>query len=245
MEADVITRIAELARENQKVTIEVLPGGEEYIVAKPDGETTVRSVPVPRRNHTVYTVEEIAKAYHTAPNDARVWYSYGEVVLLPKDAERRDRYTLQLTASDQVNRLQEISGKAQTQRDTIKTLIRLDVDSSTIAVFRRLDFSRTEKGHAVIQRDKESMGKSVEAEVTATREIPERLTLHIPLFVNPRLRTRYQVEVLMDIDPSSSMITLEIAPNSLDDATNEAMEHLRQILVEMDVNGEQIYFGTP
>jgi len=118
-----------------------------------------------------------------------VWVFLGTVVVvLDEKCDRRDRVTLTFQRTESFEKLCQYSGKFLSQAEMIAVL-RGEIagtysPSGLVPLLRSLKFRASTSGEANVQVGKESMGKSIEAEVAGLNgaTIPEDVLVTVPLY---------------------------------------------------------------
>ncbi len=208
------------------------------------------------RGHRVWTLDDLIriagaispKAGETAvvgsKGGAVFWHAPAAVVLIVDDAERRDRVTFNLAFSTAFETLRQAVGKPFQQPDFIRFLRALDVDAATVAVFRRLDFKIIQASEGQIEHGKERLGKTINAEVKGTTDLPEEMTIVIPVYSNKGERNAVSIRCTIDLDPQRSLIHFEPKGDELTEAVDEAQGRIAARLVDA-FGDDRVFYGTP
>lgn len=204
---------------------------------------------VPPRAHFVTTRESLV-AFVSSNNldDYSMWCDDEMVTLLCNHADRQDKVTLQLLVSRQFIALRgmEENGGRFGQRDFVRMLSRIfGLAEPTVAPFRRLDFHVLQVTEGDVRHGKDRIGKSVNAEVKGTIEIPEEIIVTVPIYETPGETDRYPVRLLIDLDAQRSEIICVPEPGELRMTMHQhQVEMIRRLRQEL---GEEarIYQGRP
>ena len=218
-----------------------------YVFSKPDGETFVIGKEPNARTHELGDLESLSAL---AVETSAVWHTGNSVVLVFDDgdeSDRKDQATWKLSTSEKWTAATSQAEKARTQKEFITFLtdnLRDEMNAALpnfIAQLRQVKFRQDTAGHGMVQQGRESMGRSIEAEVTGTGDFPETVLLDLRRWGGLDFVGR--VEFAFRIDPEKATFALNPLADSVETAENAAQQWL----------GEQIkgavtcpvYFGKP
>ena len=87
------------------------------------------------------------------------------------------------------------------------------------------------------------MGRSITAKVSGEGEIPEEVTLEVPVYSTPGETARYAVRCSVEVDPGTGRFTLAPPPDELTRVQTLALASIRERLSQ----GTNIpaYLGAP
>jgi len=201
-----------------------------------DGKVVPFDIPPANRAHCVYSLADLIDCVEGATTPV-VWYSATEVVLIVEDSDRRDRITFELTLSEQVtalDRLRDSAGgqlPAFSQRELLHFLrFSLDVPAETVNLFRKLNWADSTRAASNLGKGQESLGLEIEAECSGTDELPDELTVHIPVYREFGEREPWPVRLLIEIDTNSKTFRVRPAPGDLDTAIQRAQQSIGERL---------------
>lgn len=183
------------------------------------------------RNHTVTSIDSLVVEIEQAGEDATVWVSREGVTLLWDD-DRRDKVRLPLSLSAQVLALGDMAKAAYHQKDLVyllRTTFRdcLELAGDLVEVLRRIRFSAHESADTSVQHGRTSIGKSLSAELTGTKTLPEYVTLNVPVFAQAGFRgVRVAVECSLEPDAATGTFKLAPIPGSLEHAVGAGERQL-------------------
>ena len=221
-------------------------------------EHTEIPVPPPPRRHTVHTLQDliafadqVAELAEAADDTAKlvIWHCHEKVTLVIDDDDRRDTVTFPLEYSSLWTILRQIDEQgtlAFTQKDFVR-MLRKDfaVSEAVITEFRKIDFRVLSQSGGEVGRGKESLGKSIEAEVrTGAQELREELDVEAPIYVNPREDQPYRVRLLLDYDATAAKILVSLQADCL---AKCELAHQANISTRCGEGESEaaVYFGQP
>ena len=250
MLAEFFTKLQEAAQARLVPSVVEIDGDDRYVLI--NGEK--HELPPDRRAHRVDTLEsliEAAKFYATGMGEGdelagTVWHDEKQVVVLVNDSDRRDRVTLPLTLSEQYRALVALGKQSFTQKQLVlwlKRTMRGAIDDGLLSAVRVLEFKRRNDGSGTVQHGKESLGRSVEAEVQGMAAIPETVTAFVAVYSTPGCEAKHPVVLSLDIDVDQQTFSLVPLADELTLAVQQAQRDLHAAL-----DGEletPVYYGTP
>jgi len=228
------------------VEIKDYPGDPTHKIVVQSGKYTLIDVPPPQRAHQLLTLADLmvlANRY----KDGSIWYLMNKIVLLLDDNDRREFVVMPLELSTPWKLLMKLQEHGPlTQKDTIRLLKQLGLNAAVIAVFRKLDFESRIRSSGQVDKGRETMGKSIEAQVQGTAELPEEVCVSVPIYITPGERQTYTVRLTVDYDVAQSppRILIEPEPDVLEEIVEQHMADIRERLEE-ELPGYQIYHGCP
>lgn len=177
---------------------------------------------------------------------AEIYYDETAIVCVLDGDERRDRATCKLVLSPQYKWLRDVAPKQAYRQTDFVRLLRIDlrgcmaVETNLLGIVRQLKFDAAQQSVSNVQHGRESIGRTIAAEVAGTGAIPEEMALSIPVFENfPFIaRVTCAVEVIV-ADQSFKLIPI---PLDVPQAMEEAMAALAAVLETVDVPA---FYGAP
>lgn len=213
-----------------------------------EGQTFTIARRAANREHTVASLDDLIRFAKTRDiTTPTVWYCHNCVVLLCDDSDRRDRVTLPLPWSKQFSSLLDMEAGEHCfeQRRFVRLLYRdLGVDAATVAKFRRLDFKVIQAAEGEFQHGSERLGKSVNAEIKGTAEIPEAITICVPVYDVTGERATRCIMCGVDLDAQRAQILFSPLPGEMSRAVEESQESIRQRLTA-ELSEDCIFNGRP
>ena len=225
------------------------------VVVTIDGEIKRVAVPPPVRDHEAGTLADLAAfvLYQVAggAGPAVVWHNPTTIVGILDDGDRLDRVTFLLAPSRQFLKLAELERKAPLLE--VAELVRLlrftfGVSPDVLGRFRRLDWDRTDRQTDRTEHGRESLGRDITARVEGVEEIPEELTVSVPLYDNAGERDPYEIRLGVDLDPVNRGVRLVPMPGELQRVsdTHQAAIAGRLAALSLDGAGDfAVFFGAP
>lgn len=214
-----------------------------------DGKPQVFDLGVPPRSQEVTTLDDLIRFANDHPDDgiSSVWHNESAVTLLLDDDDRRERVVFPLVPSEEIQRLRSACLEPRyTQRAFVDLLYRiLRIDDATVLPFRRLDFKVVSAAAGEVEHGKDRLGRSVASEVTGTSEIPEQLTVSVPLYESPGERDKYAIVCSIGLNAQASEIEFRPFPGELSRAYEDHQTSIHTRLVKELPTGFMIYQGAP
>jgi hypothetical protein len=222
------------------------------------GKHELFSVPPPCRKHFVQSLEDLITYARTCQADPVIWHGGGAVTLILDDSDRRDLVVFTLSWSAPWNKLRQIEDQdapvAFTQKELIRLLrFYLKANEVLITAFRRLSFQAIIGGAGDVGKSRESLGRTIEAEVQGAADLPEEIVVRVPIYTNTGEREEYPVRLLLEYDGQAQRILLLPEPGALDQLQEQHQadihSRLSAALGEDDpqdnAKAVPIYFGKP
>jgi hypothetical protein len=223
------------------------------------GELQFKTLPLPPRSHTASSAADlvaIVAAFGSPPepsgddrpiNESKeistvrnlstaTLFVGNEFVVAILDAARRERVRLELTRSVHFKTLEQLP-RSFSQKDAIAFLRRSFSGTGLdkyVTNLRQVVFERQQVGAGVSQRNTESMGRSVEAKVTGTQDLPEFLRGEISVYDPAVFNAPWSVEVGVDPRLTDEQFDFWMPPDALSlgllSAQLQLVEYLREHL---------------
>lgn len=206
--------------------------------------------PYPSRRHTVDSLDSLAElANRFAAEEPSVWVNSGAAVLVINDAEHRDDAAIcGLPYSDVFGVIQHLAkNKPWLEQKPFIRMLRIELNGTLppVALLERVRKLRFEQGAVVnseVTRNRESMGRDIIAKIDAGGDLPEAVTLEVPVH---KLGPKYSIACAVDTDPARGLLQLIPFPDEIervvDLAVADVIEGLRAHLDE----GVMLYHGAP
>lgn len=257
---DAIMQIETTAVKAAGVSV-VKPGAEPahvYFLAKPDGSIEQREAepaPIAAVLADLPAAIAVAKAWAgEADTDVAVWYSRDQVVVLRQQLIRRDRATLTLRKSatfKAICELDDADDEPMSQKDFI-WLLRSKMPNALlrnhpnfITTLRQIKASSGGESLGDVQHGRESLGRSVNASVTATGDLPEVLMLTTPVYVDPEIdHNELTIACTLKIEPAEVKFALVPQPDAVELAAQAAEKFVGDYL-SSELGAIPVFHGVP
>ena len=232
-----------------------LPGTEKpnvYFVRNADDSLTKIDGEIPPKHVAgdIDTVVRLAKAVE----GSAVWYDRTGVVAHHPDG---DRATFRLAPSKLLQQLidWDKAGGHGCDQATLYKLLRTKLRDAlgtayagTLAAVREVNLRTEEKTAGAVDRQKTSMGRSVVAEATGP-ELPDVLTLFVPVFESAAVGVQAVVRVAFDLNPATGQFSLVVLPGEVDKAWAAGERYLLDGIEECKADNAceavPVYYGQP
>jgi len=220
-----------------------------------DGESVTVELPITPRRHVARTLDDIIALANLFKADGYtpvVWYDEGKVCVVFDDVESRQNFAAmplhRSAVFDTVNSL--ASGTWLNQVHFIR-LLRVELHGAQTPVqllnlVRDVVFENGTMTSQKIGRQDESVSRAIKASVTTQAgDIPEEITLQLPIYSNPNETDSYPVLCAIDIKPKEGLFQLIPLPDRIQAAVNAKMNQIRGRLAEGLQEGIPFYYGAP
>lgn len=232
--------------------IVLLPGDGRKVTIEHNGNLVDRDVPPPLRKHGVQSVADLiaaAKKWNVAPV---LWINENAAVLVIDDEDRRETVSLALSKShifSKIESLDKSNGGTFDQAALIRLLRREFRDAvgaaTMLTAVRKIKFRQSAEGYANVQHGNESLGQSVENEVTGAGDIPESLDIAVNVFRNPGEESvEFTITLDLEVEAKAQKFILRPMPDLVEMAVANAVTDIRS-RIEEALPGVAVFFGTP
>lgn len=257
MIADALKYLAELvSRGNAPVRMDVPDPRNAYFAM--GGEWFDINLPYPPRDHRPGSLDDlIALAGRFAEGDAAVgmpiaWYGPDRVVLVvDDDFHRIERATLGLDRSDAFRALAALRDERPWfEPKPFVRLLRVGL-AGTLApgeLLERVRSVRFENGAVTTAenaRTRESLGREIRSKVDASGEIPEEVTLSVPVYRTPGEAERYPCRCAVEVDPAMGRFQLLPLPDEIERVVGLAVASIGARLRAGLPESVPCYLGSP
>lgn len=231
-----------------------------YHLIDGNGEIQRHTVTPPAEDRKALDIPTVVRSLSATERDgdpAEVWYSRTGVVGLIKWSDRTDRCTFALAHSKPFKMLGEwdqAGGRSLTQGE-LWALLRTTFAGCTPAhpnlkeQIGQVDIKKAQEASGTVTREKVSVSRKLMAEASGANQLPEVLTVEVPVFDSPQVPTKAQVRVAFDLDAQDERFRLVVLPNQMEAAaaTGEAalLKQIDEQLAAQKVEGVPVYYGRP
>jgi len=209
------------------------------------------------REHVAETLEDLTSlakwfAEEEGYGNPVVWFNHQKVwIVIDDDAHRIETVELKLPPSDVFDRLDEIGDKKPKfdQKQFIR-LLRVELAGTLDPVLllekvRRLKFENGVRTESTIVRAQESLGRNIVSKVESDGEIPEEVTLQVPVFKSPGPVDRHPLRCSVEVDPAEGTFRLLPLPDEIERVTQRAVDLIGATLRAGLPAEVPAYQGTP
>lgn len=228
-----IDKVAELTRAAKR-NPQILPIAQEkkgtYLLIEDDKVTTALAG-ADWHNETLATPDEMVRFVAASKGkQSAVFYDDAGIIFVYDLGDRRDMASCALRLSPQHQWVLKPAGPMR-QQEFIRLLritLRgcLSPDSNLLGIVRNLKFSAAADGGGNIQHGRESVGRSLQAQVTGESAIPEEVTLMVQTFDN--VKVARPIACAIEVNPQDQ--TLQLTPYPME--ARRAMDESLAILAE-------------
>lgn len=216
-----------------------------------NGEIKFFAVPAPLRDHNVASVADLIEAAKRWDTDPVVWIGDGKITLVIDDKDRRELVSLSLYMTGLFDLLSNYSSPSmgRVSQQQLVGLLRRELRDAAgaaemLAAVKSIKFRTQEQGDSTINHGNESMGLSIEREVTGAAEIPDTLVVRTPVHNNPgELEFSYPIAIDVEIDVQAKLFVLRTVADDVDRVVNQAMNDIRTRIVD-GLPGVPVLFGS-
>lgn len=219
MLSEFIQTITSLARQSAETKVLKVEGSHRKLIVSQNGTHEWVDIDPPLRKCSLIGFDDVVATVTDSGMCPKpeVWVGPRGVVVLPDRDDRHERLTLEPAMSERFELLVGLSGKrgGMSQRDALR-MLRLQLNGTGVGAvetaLRRLTFQRRSDGGGSIEHGRESLGRSVEAEVQQADSIPTEFTVTTPVWVNPGMRSLTSVPVQVGVFLDLEAETVELRP---------------------------------
>ncbi len=185
-----------------------------------------------------------------------VWYDEKQVVLLIDDTGHRvETATLALTESEVFSRVRDLANSPEwfAQKDFVR-LLRIDLAGTLPASVllnqvRKVSFAQGQTTTGEVRRNQESMGREITSKVHSDGEIPEEVTLSVPVYCTAGECDHYAIRCALEVDTTRCAFQLVPLPDEVQRVQQLAIksigDRLRNGLPDGLPEGVWAYYGRP
>ena len=218
---------------------------EVYALHPVDGTVSIYAKDQPPQAGELLSVGDLAITLSTYANDSHIpvcFVSNSEVELCIDATDRqRNTWTLHLFTSERWEKLSK--GVSFSQKALVRWLRENEVPTTVVQSFRKLQFNRRSDGTRTVEHGKESLGRSVEAEVNGSIDIPEEIQIDVRVFKNHPFVGRLILGV--EIDHENERVEFFPIESSLDSVQEQALASVYEdVMAELSGTNCVVIRGT-
>lgn len=261
LDKDALEYIATLGQRAGGMEAISVPGDKVLVRTGQTVETHV--IPPPRRHVEVHGYADLVRLvrdaaiapepelYHEGAFGSSSGLG-GQVVVLLDRKDRRAAARLVLKLSDKFQQLIAFAGSGPMQTPQVVNALRFNLSGvagaeALAAKIRKVDFTTVTNANANVAHGRESLGRSVEAQVIQAADIPEEVEFIVPVYAgDPTLIQLSSVSVRCGIHIEAKAAAVQIKPlaDELDMAMAEVQRKLGEKL-RTDLEGVPVFYGAP
>jgi hypothetical protein len=214
--------------------------------------------PIPSPSHETVNAGDATRFIHEDSSwgvqtvSPVIWYDEQRIILVIDDGTRRlNRVTFEPSPSDVFTILKKLRETPAffPQRDFIR-LLRVELagtldEGALLSRVRKLDFSVVAKNTGDVARNRESYGNSIASECKGSSEIPESVTLSVPVYRSEGMRDRYPLRCAVELDTRGQSLQLLPLPDEIQAVEQMAIASIRVRLMTSLSASVATYYGTP
>jgi hypothetical protein len=262
MLAEFVKSLVDLSEKSVRAQLLSIPGvRNKAMLERADGSISEFDYPAPPRQHAVARLSDLVTACETyaplgAPKEAMsFWITDGSILLLLDDGDYRENtVTLPLVRSEEMAALVELggvpgqSGPVLVSQTKLVELLRFVWKDKWMcgcnlpAALARVEWGTAMRATGEASRGKESLGRSIEAELANTDKLPDVVELRIPLYSTDGLRAPQSILCSLEPVPAQESFLFRPFPLQVRTATEALFDSVRSVL---DDTLAQVFFGTP
>lgn len=235
-----------------------------------DGKLSRREAAPRPRGHVAASLEVItdfARRFCVSPDESEpavtsegkptgvptIWYSRAGIVCLLDDFERRDRVTMPLALSKQMEILFQMENRRTgvKQPEFIRQL-RIDFADALgkadgiVDLVRRVKFRVNSEAEVETRHVKTSVGRTLNAEITGAGQLPEEITLEPRIFASGFPIIRGRIVCALEVDPQLEQFYLTPTAGQMEQAMADAEDAIEGRIGELLGSIEvPVYYGVP
>lgn len=252
MLAEAIESLKQLVAKAESPQLVIDQGTDQVIFV--NGEIKTFSKAIKPRNHGVDAITDLialANRFQELDTNVVVWYDEDGVTAILDDGEYREEEASAVMEKSQL--YTAVASLDPRQWHTPKDFVRLlritlngALDPKTLLdPVRRVKFNVGATTTVENSRIKESMGKEITSSVSAASELPEFVTLVLPIYQNPGADTLVNIRAAVEIDHDRQAFQLVVLPDELEKAKAHVLRAIGAKLREELHETIHVYQGRP
>lgn len=204
-----------------------------YWRVNPEGTAEVVEVEPPLWSRHFKRPDDVVAALSEGSDFSRTTFYDETAIQVVQDDDCRKLTTCPMEFSPQFQWLKTKSAGAFDQRAFVR-LLRIDfrgcLDGAPdlLGLVRNLKFTNAGQAVGNIQHGRESLGKSIESQVSGESSLPEEIRVTVPIWKN--WNVRQDIACAIEIDSQSQTFRLTPYPNELDNALDRSLMALHAFL---------------
>lgn len=243
-----IKEVERLTKQANATTILETKGerkGFYYLVT--DGKATATVAQPGWHSEKLQTPDELRKFIHAEKQDnSAVFIADNEVIFVRDLEDRRDTAFVELIETEPYTWLKVASGKMLSQSDLVR-LLRITFkgclggESALLPIVRNMRFTSAADANVELKHGRESVGNSIQRQITGEGTIPEEMTLRVPIFENHNFSS--PIHCAIEVFPLEQAFKLTPYPLQVRIAKDAALSSIEDLLTHDDL--PPVYMGKP
>lgn len=247
---EAILQIQETAQLAQVATVLDIQGDGRTQYVQIGGDIKEIIVPPTPRHHVVQSLDDLIRYCENAKSETKViWHGATQVVLVLDDTDRRDVVVFPLMISERFHTLCHLGqNKPFLKQPQFVRLLRIDLDldnTKVVSQFRGLDWSQAGGATGEVVHGQDRMGKTIMAKVEGVDQLPDELTVELPVYKNCGERDLYRVRCAIEIDTQNTSLGLFPVADEIERITDLAQASIHTRLESLVNEKVAVYYGTP
>lgn len=251
MLAEFFNAVVNLGQKAKAVQFETHPQLPTKVFVRHGDELQEKDAPAPFRSHGLAGLDDLVnaladKAIAPAPE---VYVAANRVRAFLNRADRRELVTVDLVETKRFKLVTELQTPRSMQPKEAVKMLKLDLHGGNVAQviqpLSRIEFTRTGTGRTSVDHGKESLGRSVEAQVQNAKDVPEAFDLAVPVWSTSGFdRFGVLVKFGLYLDLEAQTVELRVLADEIERVRNQALVAVvRELGARLE--GVPIFLGTP
>jgi hypothetical protein len=228
----------------------ILPtkAGTRYLL---DGKVIDVPFPVPPREHKAETIAslcELATRFQEDDDKPVIWVNEEYISLtIDDDLYRESRVDLRMHFSDVFAIVADLATrKPWFEQKPFVRMLRVELGralppAALLERVKRVVFANGSTTTGESSRTRESMGREINSRVETAGELPEFVTLNLPVFA---LGDSYAIDCSVDVDPARGVFQLAPLPDEIERVKSLALARIADD-IRAEVSDVPVYLGRP
>lgn len=223
-----------------------------YLLQGPDGKVERHEAAPAPRQHKASGLAAVCEFAGNNDGKSCIWYSRIGVVCLMDDSNRRDRVSLPLTLSPQIDSLLFIEKTRPwlSHKELINLLKITFADclgpaGELLSIVKNIRFKSGSEVDSQLAPHGRSLGSKIEAQVTGPHSLPDEVAFSVPIFLGA-VESWQTVTLAFDSDAATQKFQLVPLPRSIERAITFAERQIETEIAEgLDGTEVPVYYGCP
>lgn len=253
---ELVKKLCDDANPQQRVVmLEDEPEGV-YGIVQADGEIDIIRAKPANDSHSASDLETVVEIASGSGTGTEIWINRNTINARYGDGvDLVHRVFLDLKPSPQLAKLAEWEQQKKatlTQRELIIALRTIFADCfpnhpTLREVIGKVRTTKASEAESAVSQGKISIGRKMIAEMGGVGEVPEEITLSVPVFAAASLKAKAELRICIDPDPAEENFVLIVLPGQTEKAFAKGEEWLQRKVADL-LGGAahvSVYHGTP